>query len=116
MTKRVVEKDKHILNGATVEVTTEMSEKHKEAAKTIMVTFLAAKTTEDSLWNYFENERRSGGGAVESVNIQRDTGTAFVTFEDANGKSFCCLPCSKTSVSQEERKQEKSNKRNIVCY
>ena len=91
MAKRVVEKDKHILNGANLEVTKEMAEKHKEAAKTITITCLAAKTTEDSLWNYFENKRRSGGGAVESVTIQRDTDTAFVTFEDANGKSLCTL-------------------------
>ena len=91
MAKSVVEKDKHTLNGANLEVTKEMAEKHKEAAKTIMVTCLAAKTTEDSLWNYFENERRSGGGAVESVTIQHDTGTAFVTFEDADGKSLCTL-------------------------
>ena len=91
MAKRVVEKDKHTLNGATLEVTKEMSHKHKEAAKTIMVTCLATKTTEDSLLNYFENRRRSGGGAVESVNIQHDTGTAFVTFEDADGKSLCTL-------------------------
>ena len=91
MAKRVVEKDKHTLNGANLEVTKETSEKHKEAAKTIMVTCLAEKTTEDSLWNYFENERRSGGGAVESVNIQHDTGTAFVTFEDADGKLLCTL-------------------------
>ena len=91
MAKRVVEKDKHTLNGATLEVTKEMSQKHKEAVKTIMVTCLATKTTEDSLWNYFENGRRSGGGAVESVTIQRETGTAFVTFEDANGKSLCTL-------------------------
>ena len=91
MAKSVVEKDKHTLNGANLEVTKEVAEKHKEAAKTIMVTCLAAKTTEDSLWNYFENERRSGGGAVESVTIQHDTGTAFVTFEDADGKSLCTL-------------------------
>ena len=91
MAKRVVEKDKHILNGANLEVTKEMSEEHKEAAKTIMVTCLAAKTSKDSLWNYFENQRRSGGGEVESVTIQRDTGTAFVTFEDADGKSLCTL-------------------------
>ena len=91
MAKRVVEKDKHILNGANLEVTKEMAEKHKEAAKTIMITCLAAKTTEDSLWNYFENKRRSGGGAVERVTIQRQTGTAFVTFKDADGKSLCTL-------------------------
>ena len=87
--KRFGEKDKYNLNGANLEVTKEMSEKLKEAAKTIMVTGLAAKTTEDSLWNYFENQRRSGGGAVESVDIQHDTGTAFVTFADAAGKSLC---------------------------
>ena len=91
MAKRVVEKDKHSLNGANFEVTKEMAEKHKEAAKTIMVTCLAPKTTEDSLLNYFKNQRRSGGGAVESVNIQHETGTAFVTFEDADGKSLCTL-------------------------
>ena len=67
MAKGVAEKDKHTLNGDNLKVTKEMAEKHKEAAKTIMVTCLAAKTTEDSLWNYFENERRSGGGAVGSV-------------------------------------------------
>ena len=86
--KRFGEKDKHSLNGANLEVTKDMSEKHKEDAKTIMVTCLAAKTTKDSLWNYFENQRRSGGGVVESVNIQHDTGTAFVTFADADGKSL----------------------------
>ena len=91
MANHVVEKDKHSLNGANLEVTKEMAEKHKEAAKTIMVTCLAPKTTEDSLLNYFENERRSGGGAVESVTIQRETGTAFVTFKDADGKSLCTL-------------------------
>ena len=90
MANRVVEKDKHILNGANLQVTKEMAEKHKEAAKTILVTCLAAKTTKDALRNYFENQR-SGGGAVESVDIQHDTGTAFVTFEDANGKSLCTL-------------------------
>ena len=89
MAKIVDEKDKHTLNGANLEVTKEMSKKYKEAAKTIMVTCLAAKTTEDSLWNYFENQQRSGGGAVESVTIQPDTGRAFVTFQDANGKSLC---------------------------
>ena len=79
-----------------------------------MVTCLAAKTTEDSLWNYFENERRSGGGAVESVNIQHETGTAFVTFEDADGKSLCTLLQGLSQLGR--AKTGKKNKRNIVCY
>ena len=34
MAKSVAEKDKHTLNGDNLEVTKEMAEKHKEAAKT----------------------------------------------------------------------------------
>ena len=80
--KRVIQREKHVLNGATLDVSIEMS----EASKTIMVTGISSRTTEDSLLNYFENWRRSGGGYVESVEIQRDNGVAFVTFEDASGK------------------------------
>ena len=86
MANRVVQHDKHILNGATLDATLEMSDNCKEGGKTIIVTGLAAKTTKDSILNYFENKRRSGGGEVENVELQRDKGVAFVTFEDANGK------------------------------
>lgn len=79
---RVIQREKHVLNGATLDVSTEMPDN----CKTIMVTGLSSITTKDSLWNYFENTRRSGGGCVESVEIQRDNGLAFVTFEDASGK------------------------------
>lgn len=79
---RVIQHEKHVLNGATLDVSIEMS----ETSKTILVTGLSSQTTKDSLWNYFENTRRSGGGYVESVEIQRDNGVAFVTFEDASGK------------------------------
>ena len=79
---RVIQREKHVLNGATLDVSIEMSDN----CKTIMVTGLSSITTKDSLWNYFENTRRSGGGYVESVEIQRDNGLAFVTFEDASGK------------------------------
>ena len=85
----VVQHEKHTLNGATLDVSLEVCEgQGKDGGKTIKVTGLATKTTEDSITNYFENERRSGGGAVESVEFQSDTGVALVTFEDANGKCF----------------------------
>ena len=79
---RVIQREKHVLNGATLGVSIEMADN----CKTIMVTGLSSITTKDSLWNYFENTRRSGGGYVESVEIQRDNGLAFVTFEDASGE------------------------------
>ena len=39
--------------------------------------------TEDTLLNYFENTRRSGGGPVEEVKISENT--AQVKFESSEG-------------------------------
>ena len=83
---RVVQRDKHTLNGATLDVRIEVSDDIGDGEKTIKVSGLAAKTTEDSILNYFENKRRSGGGEVESVDLRSDTGVAVVTFKDASGK------------------------------
>ena len=88
MANRVVQRGKHTLNGATLDVSVEASDKSKDVEKTIKITGLAAKTTKDSILNYFENKRRSGGGEVESVDFGGDTGVAFVTFVDVNGKFF----------------------------
>ena len=89
MANTVVQREKHTLNGATLDVSLEVCEgQSKVGGKTIKVTGLAAKTTKDSIINYFESKCRSGGGAVESVEFRGDTGVAFVTFEDANGKCF----------------------------
>ena len=83
-------RNEHILNGAKLDISIEYC-KSKDVKKTIKVTGLAAKTTKDSIINYFENERRSGGGEVESVDFQIDRGMAFVTFSDANGRCFKVL-------------------------
>ena len=83
---RVVARDKHTLNGATLDVSFEMRDSDEEMGKTIKVAGLAANTTEDSVLNYFENKRRSGGGEVETVELRSDTGVAFVTFNDVDGK------------------------------
>ena len=80
--------DKHILNGATLDVSLELLEDAESASKTIKITGLAARTTEDSIFNYFENERRSGGGEVEAVDCRPEENIAFVTFKDDDGKLF----------------------------
>ncbi len=87
----VVACDKHCLNGATLDVSFETRHSDNAKSKTIEVAGLAANTTEDSVWNYFENKRRSGGGAVETVDLRSDTGVAFVTFKDDNGKLFILI-------------------------
>ena len=88
MANRVLQRGNHTLDGATLDVSLEVSDKSGDVEKTIKITGLAAKTTKDSLLNYFENKRRSGGGEVESVDFRSDTGVAFVTFVDVNGKYF----------------------------
>ena len=88
--KRVVERDKHVLNEATLDVSFEMCGRGDENSKTIKVTGLPASTTKDSILNYFENERRSGGGEVETVDLNLEAGVAFVTFMDIGGKLIGC--------------------------
>ena len=87
----MVARDKHSLNGATLDVNFEMCESDEEKGKTIQVAGLASSTTEDSILNYFENKRRSGGEEVEKVDLRKETGMAFVTFKDANGRQFILM-------------------------
>ena len=84
----VVKHDQHILNGATLHVSLELLDNAENTSKTIQITGLTAQSTEDSIRNYFENERRSGGGEVEVVIFRSEENVAFVTFKDVDGKSF----------------------------
>ena len=52
---------------------------------TVKVTGLLADTSEDLLRNYFENKRRSRGGPVSSVDVDRERQECFITFESSNG-------------------------------
>lgn len=89
---RVVVHDKHSMDGAKLDVSLELPDSSEENGKTIEVAGLAASTTPDSISNYFENKRRSGGGEVETVNLRREEGVAFVTFKDADGKQVGLKP------------------------
>ena len=82
----MVERDKHTLDDAPLDVSFEMRGRRDEDSKTIEVAGLPASTTKDSILNYFENKRRSGGGEVETVDLRLEAGVAFVTFKDIDGK------------------------------
>lgn len=88
VTHRVVKHNQHILNGATLHVGLDLLDNAENTSKTIQITGLTAQSTEDSIRNYFENERRSGGGEVEVVIFRPEESVAFVTFKDVDGKSF----------------------------
>ena len=42
----------------------------------------------ETLEMFFENKKKSGGGDVEKVEINHETDTALITFEDPNGMKF----------------------------
>lgn len=52
----------------------------------IIIRGLSQNTTKDSLQNYFENTRRSGGGHVGEVDFKGDW--ARITFESAEGTVY----------------------------
>ncbi|KAL3863208.1 hypothetical protein ACJMK2_004974 [Sinanodonta woodiana] len=51
-------------------------------SRCVLVTNLAATTSKDTVQLYFENARRSGGGPVEKVEINKEAGECLVYFED----------------------------------
>ena len=84
----MIKHDQHILNDATLHVSLELLDNAENTSKTIQITGLTAQSTEDSIRNYFENERRSGGGEVEAVTFRPEENMAFVTFKDVEGEFF----------------------------
>jgi len=57
-------------------------------ASVVFIRGLSEDTTEDGLWNYLENTRRSGGGPVEELKITGNS--ARVKFESSEGKYIFC--------------------------
>ena len=88
----VLQKDKHVLDGATLKVTASNNtcgppdKQEAEESRVIEVHGLAATSTKDSIWMFFENTRRTGGGEVEHVDYTPEKGTAVVTFVKAESK------------------------------
>ncbi len=52
----------------------------------ILVQGLEADTSRDMIELYFENQRKSGGGPVNEVEVNEEENTAFVSFEDWQSK------------------------------
>ena len=55
-------------------------------SRRILVSGFPDGTTKTQLMNYFRSERDSGGGGVDSIEI--DGGRAIVTFEDVKGNKL----------------------------
>ena len=60
-----------------------------EDTSSVRVQGLPPDVDQEKLSLYFESSRKSGGGTVEDVKLERETGTAFITFQEPQG--ICCL-------------------------
>lgn len=90
--KTVLQHRQHCLDGAslTVKVAVPAAEQtdreDMEESRTIELNGLAPTTTEDSIRNFFENTRRSGGGDIHSVEFNPKDGFAVITFMSAESE------------------------------
>ena len=67
---------------ATPEVTQEHDVRE---GTTIEVHGLDPSTTGEAIQMFFENERRSGGGDVDNVQLDPDSNVVYVTFHSRDG-------------------------------
>ena len=90
--KTVLQRRQHCLDGASLAVKVgvpaaeQADQEDMEESRTIELNGLAPTTTEDSLRNFFENSRRSGGGDVDSVEFNPQEGFAVITFMSAESE------------------------------
>ena len=90
--KTVLQRRQHCLDGASLDVKVgvpaaeQTDQEDMEESRTIELNGLAPTTTEDSIRNFFENTRRSGGGDIDSVEFNPEEGFAVITFMSAESE------------------------------
>jgi len=93
----VLQSRQHCLDGASLVVKVSVlaaeqtEQQDMEESRTIELIGLAPTTTEDSIRNFFENTRRSGGGDIDSVEFNPEKGFAVITFMSAESE-FVDIP------------------------
>ena len=88
----MLQRRQHCVDGASLAVKTgvpaaeQTNQEDMEESRTIELNGLAPTTTEDSIRNFFENTRRSGGGDIDSVEFNPEEGVAVITFMSAESE------------------------------
>ena len=54
--------------------------------RTVHVQGITPEIKDDILKLYFENTKRSGGGDIESINVDRANGSATIIYRESSGK------------------------------
>ena len=90
--KTVLQRRQHCLDGASlaikvsVQPAEQTDQEDMEESRTIELNGLAPTTAKDSIRNFFENTRRSGGGDIDSVEFNPEEGFAVITFKLAESE------------------------------
>ena len=93
----MLQRRRHCLDGASLAVKVSVlapeqtDQEDMEESRTIELNGLAPITTKDSIRNFFENNRRSGGGDIHSVEFNSEEGFAVITFKSAESE-FVDIP------------------------
>ena len=93
----MLQSQQHCLDGASLAVKVSVlaaeqtDQEDMEEYRTIELNGLAPTTTKDSIRNFFENTRRSGGGDIDSVELNPKEGFAVITFMSAKSE-FVDIP------------------------
>ena len=88
----MLQRRQHCLDGASLAVKVgvpaaeQPDQEDMEESRTIELNGLAPTTTEDSIRNFFENTRRSGGGDIDSLEFSPEEGFAVITFMSAESE------------------------------
>lgn len=65
----------------------DVARREMAVSRSLMISGLDPKTSQELLHMYFENYRISGGGPIEHINHEPNRGMAVITFENASGKA-----------------------------
>ena len=93
----MLQSGQHCLDGASLVVKVSVlaaeqtDQEDMEESRIIELNGLAPTTTEDSIRNFFENTRRSGGGDIDTVEFNPEKGFAVITFKSAESE-FVDIP------------------------
>ena len=88
----MLQRRQHCLDGAflavkvAVPAAEQTDQEDMEESRTIELNGLAPTTTENSIRNFFENNRRSGGGSIDSLESNPEEGFAVITFMSAESE------------------------------
>lgn len=83
--RRVCCRDCHQLTGVTLSVMMLEAALSVEVCA-VEISGIPKTCSKDLISLFFENEKRSGGGAIQDMIFDADSGVAIITFEKADGE------------------------------